>query len=525
MVRALIMAVFLSNALGGQLDISKVNMSEKIVALKNGRTVFIRSFFSFEQHILIRIGHGTGANEEFDFQQVQLIPAGLSTFGDDFHAGIIIHGCIDEATPLYLNDTFIDGNHGAVAAVEITSENHGLSEKDLGKEMLVEDARYYLVKIVDSNCFWIMSENTSQNRIWHFDVSPIKSALLEVASGKVFQIQKSASVQLTPSCRINRKQYLLDHKTSLIDGIVMTGDFLEVVEAYDIIAPDAVLKAVKQNPGHAVNFVGKDLDSVATIEITYRFLPLGTCIVEQRCRINRDVKWGHAGFVQSQQLAQGNFQFHEYYIPKTKPFKKYGREYNFSGIENFSGKLAGEICFSIAENNLSDPQNLPDRFMQFLGDSVNGKIYRKVGFVMGYSLLNGITRPEVRIKNTDTAGFISVAKKTYPFATNECQSKVFAAGTEFKCTAYRQYYIPSSASDNATSVYWHKEADSYILYADYHNAVDNDIIRVPAHWNGKHVSVIDKSSSIFLVSGDFVPPNGIAVSLKQNYGYIVLKCD
>jgi hypothetical protein len=90
--------------------------------------------------------------------------------------------------------------------------------------------------------------------------------------------------------------------------------------------------------------------------------------------------------------------------------------------------------------------------------------------------------------------------------------------------AYRQYFDPS-AFPRATAVYWHRQGDSTVVYADYHRAVDRDILRFPDYLVGKNITVIEKTPSVECPSGVRVPSQGLVVSVTGEGGFFVLKLD
>ena len=280
-------------------------------------------------------------------------------------------------------------------------------------------------------------------------------------------------------------------------------------------------------------------------QIVYKFLPMGTCMVEHNSTALRQFKVGDSKFVMTNPLDRNSFDSHSCYIPKTKPFEsstKYGNEnlnlyspkikpfeektlkYDFKSIQDFARPIGDYLYFN--KDKVEDPNNLPDRFIQFLGKTEEGKNVNKIGYVIGYSLSEGITRPEIRAKNVDYAVSINnFSCKIYPSAISDSYSKtIIPAGTTFHCLAYRQYFDPS-VFKNATSVYWHKEADSYLLYIDYHKSVENDIIKLPEYLTGKKISLVEKTPSLKLLTEQTVPSDGIALSVSEQYGYIVLKLD
>jgi hypothetical protein len=64
-----------------------------------------------------------------------------------------------------------------------------------------------------------------------------------------------------------------------------------------------------------------------------------------------------------------------------------------------------------------------------------------------------------------------------------------------------------------------------MLYVDYHKPVDNDTVKLPAEFTGKKITLIEKTPSLKLLSGDTIAKEGINVSVEGNHGYIVLKAE
>jgi hypothetical protein len=509
----------------GLMKSKKTKPAKKISVYQSGDKTFIRSRFSKDKDIIIITTKGKN-NGQLDFYITRLIPSKLPVTPQTFNAGISIHYAGDDSAPIFFNRTYLGGGHGAMAGIYVSSKNHGFSTKDLGSVLLTDKQKFYIAKIIDKNRFLVIPEDKGKDGIWSFKIfSAIKNTLKDKRSGRILKITKATPTQLMPGCRITKLEYRLDGRKLEDDEIVETGDVLEVTESYDIIGPDIVLDAIKKNPGKQVNFIDKQFAPVAVAKNTYTFLPGGACVIKQYYKINRNVFLSRIGlkFIQSQALYPGKSFTHEYYIPKTIPFEKYKRKFDFAEIEDFGNKLPGPIYFSVKDKNIADQKNMPDRFIQFLGKKNKGKISRQIGFALGYSLTEGVTIPGKRAKMTNIAAFIYTSKKTYPIAANSLMGRILPAGTEFKGTSYRQYFEPEAASKNATSVYWHPAEKAYVLYADYHKAVENDAINIPAEWNGRKITVVEKTPAIKITTGNTINNAKIKVSTTSKYNYIVIK--
>lgn len=500
----------------------KPSKQDQVTVLKEKDTVFVRSFFSPQEDIVIRLRDSR--NGQLDFADAGLLKSSEPMTKQACLKAEKIHSAGDDSTPWNINGTYIGGNHGCFGVQEITVKDHGFTDAYLGSEWTdSKGSKFYIVKIIASDRVWLLSENLGENGIWKFK-SKIDGDTLKGAEGKELKISKLIRTQLIPSCRMKKKEYLVNGKTPLKDGAAVTCRYLDIVEEYDIISPDSVLEAVKENPGRKTDFTGDSLDSVITNKITYCFQPRGACTVLTESKANRPFNLGYMGFIQSASLLKGKFDSLEYYIPKTLPFEKNKRKYDFKNFEDFSARLPAGIYFNAKEKNIENPLNLPDRFIQMLGEEENGKISRKAAYVIGYSLFDGMTVPEIRAKNSSSAGFIHTSNKSYPSAVNS-KMGLIPEGMSFKCMAYRQYYAPSVLSPNASSAYLHREGKAYVLYVDYHKAVDEDVITLPKKLIGKKVVVVENTPSVELVSGKTVTAKGVVLKVRGGYGYIVLKIE
>lgn len=495
----------------------------KIQVLLVRKYLYVRSYFSQDQDVLILLLPGK-ANKQICFQRSYLIAADAPmTFASISKNAKLFHGNSDDTAPWRLNDTYIGGSHAYGFGLELKVNNHGLNVADLGTEWLDNKGdKYYIIEVVDSNTLRILSENKSDGDIWKFNrwKRKEKNKTLKNAKGKILKATSFKYKQLYPASRINFQKYLVDGKTALKQFKAIECNFLDVVDNYDIIAPDTMLEFVKKNTGKEVNRVDKSLASIIYNHIIYRFLPLGTCLIKHHAKTKRKFKLRYMGFTQGMAMGTRSREYRGEYIPKTIPFEREGKKYDFTKIEDITSAKGARFYFMPSRNNIKDLNDLPDRFIQLLDNTKDGKKVPKIAYAIGYSRLEGMTKPEIRSKNTSYAFRFIAQRKSYPIAIS---NKVIKKDTEFNAIAYRQYF-DARRFKNATSVYWHKQGDDYyVLYADYHKNVKGDIIKLPNEFTGKKVSIIEKTPSITLDSGDKIPPEGIKLSVKNNYGFIGLK--
>ncbi|MHC4871833.1 MAG: hypothetical protein ACYTFY_08305 [Planctomycetota bacterium] len=493
--------------------------SNEITVLKKGYLLYVRSYYSDKKDIVVTAARGS--NQQFNFIRATLIDKDTPLSEKEIKKGIIIHGCGDDATPWQFNGTYIGGNHGCSDGLEINVTDHGFTEKDLGSEWQDgKEQKFYIIKIIDKDRFWILSENKGKGDIWRFNKAIAGDTLKNTKDERTFLKGKRKVIQMTPACRIIAQRYMVDGSTQLEDNKLTVCNFLNIVEEYDITAPDSMLAMVIKNAGKKIDPVDPEIDSVVNNKITYQFQPYGACVIDYKARVDRDFDLSYMGFIQTAMLALGKYEFHDYYIPKTKKFEQEKRVFDYKNIEDYRKRRDFGLFFMADGEMVEDKNNLPERFIQLLG---NGNV-RDVGYAAGYSLFAGITRPEIRSKNCKRALFLWKSQKTYPSAIDSKLGRI-KKGQDFHCIAYRQYFQPDRLSKNATSSYINKQDGSYVLYADYHKDVKDEAIKLPEILKGKKFSIIEKTDSCEVLSESVTKDGEIKVSVTDGYGYCVLKFD
>lgn len=484
---------------------------DQLEVLKQNGEIYLRSRFGKAGNLSIQLK--PGVNGQLDFGPVRLVPPEIPLTAATARAGTVFHHCVDESAPLKVNSTYIGGNHGAAAALDLTVNGHGYGPGDTGREFVAGTRRYYLLKVLDADRIRVISENLSGGPVWKFDLASVKNEIIETASRRHLPVVKSGIAQLSPGSRITSQKYLLDG-AELKDGVAMTGKVLEATESYEIIAPDAALAEILGGTGQSEPF--------AVVENTYRFSAPGVCTVKHKVRFNRETALEYIGAIQSQMLTPAKNQRIEYYVPKTVPFEKYGHKFDFSVPQDLSGKLPGGIFFSEQEKNLDGTAGKPDRFIQFISEKNGEETVRKIGFALGYSPLKGVTARERRDKMTGTAGWIWTSRKSYPVAIDAKAGKMLPAGYELEIHACRIYFNPEASGHNADSVYFWDDGGDCVVYVDYFRPVADGFVNVPPEWNGRRVDVIEQSGGVELLSEEVA---GGRIGLKQPSprGFAVLK--
>lgn len=250
------------------------------------------------------------------------------------------------------------------------------------------------------------------------------------------------------------------------------------------------------------------------------FQPAGACVIRHWATALRDFDLGYMGFIQSSPLHAGENSRLLSCIPKTLPFSSGGRDYDFRVIQDLSTPPSEPLIFSVDRGNVADAAKLPDRFIQILSE---GK--KQVGFVMGYSLLKGLTKPEVRAANTGSPVFIYATGKTYPAAIDR-NARPVKEGDTFDCLAYRQYFDPLSHPE-ATTVYRHNQDGDEMLYAEFHRRAKKAVLPFPKDLWGKKFGVVEKTDSVEIAAVGKIPSGGVPLEVRGVGGSVVLRvpCD
>ena len=475
--------------------------AETLTVTRNGNAVQIQSDFP-GGYTLTRSGNwDRGQNRQFNFTVATLNKKGMKP--------VPVKWCGDDACPWSFNSTYIGANHGdSIASAVIFTRPHGLTEKDCGGEWTDSTGKkFYVLKIEKPTVFWVLSDNHSKDKdIWRFS-RPKAGETLTHADGRVLKDFKVQYRQLYSPVRILGRKCLADGKP-MQDKTTLKCSAFTIEEEYDIVATDAILKHVIANKGRQVPFNAPGLDRVLNQKIVYVFYPDGSCIVTHDVRFYRDASLNYMGFIQASPMTKKAYGKHLYYIPKTRPFQYDGQEWDFAGQVDFTRPIKGSML--LTAKTFENPKSMPERFVQYLKD---GKDLPDIGFVCGYSLLEGCTTPEEHAKGAAFALFLYKSHKTYPHAIDGGKIRKIKAGQTFHCVAYRQYFDPNQG------YYLNRQGEYQVLYADFHEPVSGKTIELPEKLRGIRPELVEKSESVkYSLNG-----NAIRFDSSGRYGYCVLK--
>ncbi|MBQ9501304.1 MAG: hypothetical protein IJU70_04005 [Lentisphaeria bacterium] len=506
--------------------------AEQITVLRRGRDAWIRSRFSKTHDIVIAVWRD--ANEK-----AFLVPRGSDI--RQAEKGLCLHTNSDEYPATnFAGYGFLSGNHGSAAARLVTAPGHGFTASDIGRVLTDEKKRtYVLAMILSAGKFVMHPEPVNPNAPVGRAVFPRHSREKLFVDGREIRFTSSVLTQLRPLNRVTRNEFLVDGRTPLPDNTVVRCDFLDHVFEHDVVAPEELVRFIREKAGRKIvpklsigtkMFYPADepgaedymkLAPLMAVKNRLRYQDNGAMVNYRECTypvslagVNQlEVMFGWTG-----EIAKGKYQM--FYIPKTRPSvfpsrsdrnKKY--ECDFVRGVDISGRP--DINGSVAARNAADPANPPERFIR-----VTGKSAPEYGIAVGYSLISGCT---AKGSGRDAGCYYHLwyTQKMYPYAYTLRNNR---PGTKRATVSYKQYFCPAEEPD-LTAFYCHRQGDSLVVYVEAHKALDGKRLALPPETEGMKITVVEKSPSVTLLAQEKVHSDGVRISLKGDYGHIVLKLD
>ena len=512
------------------MTICAILWAGEITVYRQGRDAWIQSRFSKTHDIVI--GVMLDANE-----RSYLVPRGTD-IRDVLKKGFLLHINGDEypATPGGLGT--LSGNHGSPYGSLLTAPDHGLTMADSGKVIADENGiKYVIVNTPDKDTVFIHPfSRTPDSPIGRPKFKLHKKEKLYLGNREI-TFTKSVMGQLRPLNLIRRNVFLVDGKTPLPDKTVVKCKYLDHVFEHDVAAPEEAVKYIHKKsgtqvgklfshkmkmfyPGDEPDFADyADVPVIMQIKNRMRYEDNGAMVNYRTCcypvslasfmQMDMMFGWGkHNG------ISSGKYQM--FYIPKTKPVcfdlgkEKLTLDYA-RGVDitkNFDFRAWHR------SDSAENPNNPPDRYIR-----VTGKNSPEYGIALGYSMTIGDTALNKTKTYRTTYYSHRNTRKMYPYAFTVRNNK---PGLTFNTVSYKQYFAPSNDPD-AAYFYYNTQGDHTIIYFEAHKIIENKSIKLPKEFAGKSFSVIEKTPSVSLLSGNKVPADGVKISVTHPYGFIILK--
>ena len=407
-------------------------------------------------------------------------------------------GCGDDICPVNINYTYIGGNHGFLCVDELTVKEHKKTEKDIGSVWLDSNGNTYcLVKVPDQNTLWMVMFNdyNMSNGIMTSGMPTGTMTHLSNATNTDSIVIESSTVTQLWQCHNNYslKLFIDGKEKSLDDNIAYYGERCEIITQYDIIYVPAMLQYLMDNVGKNTNDSQHSNDikeSYMTVYVNYQFNKNGSVSTYSSFSVNKNIKVGYLGLVQSMAISETPYT----YVPDTI--------YDKLTLNN------GETQ-DFTKNTWTSDQKCPYRYYQFADASADK------GMALVYDRSIGFGKNEIRLPNLIDAGMYYSSKKQYPALISDIN---LASGQYLDACAVR---VPLyKYDDNITSIGWYWIGDDIILMLDSHETVNKDI-ELPEYMNGYHIEVLDKTNSCNFEQ-TYIFNNKLRYNCTD-YGYLVIR--
>ena len=455
----------------------------------------------------------------------------VAAFNAAVGAADIFVGEVDVAPPVKYNNTFIGGNHGALASIRVTATAHGKTVADIGSEWSDGTKSVWIIAILDANTLVCMLNNIGTNdSLWFFFTNLSAGTLTHVAgatnTGSVSFSAPSAR-QIFPSVRDHVQTVKLNGVTTVsVDG-VYDCNYVTVEESYDIVNPELMRDYLIAGRPWATTPSVTDpaIASQVSLRYVYEVHDNGSMSVAGRFEnlqtIDLSSGDGFAGFIQAQTASwAAGVETMSLYVPRTTAIVGSLKTWNFENCEVISGAFE-QIDFTKARwTNVANP---PDRMVELVKNTASG--INQKGYAIGYSRLSGAG---ANLANYIVkSGYISAARKMYPHILTK-QAPAFGApastlpvNSVVEATAYRILYNLSAIPEATTAAVRLFEGGAEVIL-DFHQNVTAKAVPVPAKLNGKTVTIVDGNGNLTLDSA-VVTAGAITVSVTGSYGAAVLQ--
>lgn len=473
------------------LKFEKEDTDSAVVLTKKDSDIQIRAELTSDTDIAIRGNLYGSPNNTFIWSQYHMtVPHDLSytniTDGTNWKMSA------DDITPVHFNYSYRGAGHGDDRTKRIVcAEAHGLTEANIGE--LWKDGNgntVIILKVLSMTEFVAARPSDGLSYFKGFESWTPLSPLTK--DGQSIAFTSNAAYLLTPTANHVSVDAYVDNIMVAEDG-VYNGNFIDIVESYDIIYIPAMIAYLEQNVGNNTNLSICDesiAEAYCTVNNVYHYTEHGACTLFQSVDFHKQVKFEYYGGVQSQPI--GNFMN----VPKSVSW------------QTISEQPASDRILAPAE--WADADNPPTRFYQY--DALN---WTK-GFVLGINNEIGDAVPAMR-KNTNNACTYYRTRKVYPyFKTDE---NPMAEGTVISAVTYRIPLVPYDDADIPNVAWYYVNNDIYLLI-DVQKSVDK-YLALPEKMIGRKIEIVESAGSI-TIPYSFVGAKGIKIN-TVNYGSAILK--
>lgn len=446
----------------------------------------------------------------------------------------------DDSAPMRYNNTFVGGNHGPAVAVKITcAAGHGKTVADIGSQWQDSSGNQcWIIEIINSTELTFMRANIGANAEQWFYFATLDAGTMTHVAGATNTTSFAASAapnwpatREVRSCLKDLSRVIKINGTTTIsaDG-VYDCQFVVVEESYGIINPNSLLDyLVAGRPWASTpSFTAPAVATQVLVAYDHEIHSNGSYSINGRVEFVQKVSMfdgtGYVGFVQAQPItwASGVGSL-SMYIRGQGPIVGGIKTWQFQNVEVISGAFED---LDFVKATWVDANNPPDRMVQFARDGSANKLQ---GFAVGYSRLPG-TGAGTSLKDWQgvSSGWCSSARKMYPRCLTRDADALglgpydpIPAGAVVQATAYRVFYDLAALPEATTAAVRLYDGGAEVIL-DFHQNVSNYAIPVPAHLNGKAVTIVTSNGNLTLDASS-VSAGTIPITVTGSYGAAVLQ--
>ena len=484
----------------------------------DGTYAYIRTPFNDTLDMVQLVQYGTNAkwsNNVINPYQIKTIPKSTAkeNLVTAYNAGTLVVSHGDDAAPLRYNGTYIGANHGAFVVHEVTQTAHGKTFADVGSKWSNGTRNYTLMRIVDANKLWFVSDNTGTATQWVYNTTTLASGTLTHVSGATntanISVSADAITQLFSAVNSHVKKIIADGYKEISASGFYDVESLEFIDSYNIMNVPAIVALAQAGVGTATEreFTSNAIDWDVRVQVGYRYAINGSLTINTQLYKKSAINFEFAGLTQALPLSYSGKTLLQY-VPKMNTVTVSGTPYNLSNVIDVTSVTA---VINMLKADWSDATNPPDRMAQI----VKNGAAKEYGHVVGCSLTRGDTKPSIRKDTTDAGFFNGPTKKMYPKAL------VGNLDAVSNTIAYRSLYNPNLLPE-ATVYTWYEDNGEIFVILDIHQSASMLKLPLPAMFNGKSAEVVDSHAN-FSLHSEIVSDGGLLCSVVNNYASVMIR--
>ncbi|MDR8253769.1 hypothetical protein FPK65_00335 [Acinetobacter baumannii] len=504
--------------------------NETFIVAVDGVDAYVRTKFSPTLDLVQQVRYNSTdawKNNVVNPWIIKTIPANTSK--DEtisaFSYGAFIATQQDDATPLHYNNTYIGANHGAFIVHQVVKSAHGKGFVDVGSKWSDGTRNYTLIRIVDANTLWFVSDNSGTASAWVFYATalPAGTTFTHVSgatnTASISSITSDTITQLLKALNNHSKKLIANGYKELTLSGVYSVESLEIIDSYDIMNIPALLSYLQARVGTTTE-QKFDIDTIASdvrVNVSYKYALNGSINVSTMIFAKQAVKWEWAGLMQALPLNYGGKNL-LLYVPKINPVVVGSNTWDLKNVVDVSTTLNVINLLKTSWVNTDDP---PDCMVSIVKNGVN----REFGQILGHSFERGITRPSLRKSSSEVGFFNGPTRKMYPHTQtgDTFPGGIIPAGTVLNAISYRAIFN-SLVLPEATAYGWYKDNAAIYVFLAIHQNASMLKLPLPAMFNGKSATVIDPNPSInFTLHSEIVCDGGLLCSVINNYAHVTIK--